>query len=110
MKSAVSLISKLKAALKNRRGETLVEGVVSILVFVVLVATVSSMILLSLRITHSSLDAATEMQENFNTLVEGNTAPSYIGQTVDFTLPGVVAAITVEVDMYESGGLVIFSP
>jgi len=62
---------KLKAILKGNSGETLLEGLVSVLVFSVLIATITMMIMLSLRITSISTAASGASQSEANAVLAG---------------------------------------
>ena len=57
------LLMKISALLRGRSGETLVEGIVSILIFTVLVASITMMLMLSLRITGAANDNANALQD-----------------------------------------------
>jgi len=56
-------VNKIRTLLFNTRGETLMEGIASMLVFVVLVMSVTMMIMTSLRITHNASVTAQERQD-----------------------------------------------
>lgn len=77
------------------------ESIVSILVFTVLVATVTMMLLLSLRITRSSTEAADERQEESNAVLTG--AGGAVGEvtsepgSVVLTIDGITIEIPVNV-------------
>jgi Tfp pilus assembly protein PilV len=58
--------------LKSRRGETLMEGMTSILVFTVLLAAVTSIIAASLRITSIATREAAAIQDAVNDVLEGD--------------------------------------
>jgi len=66
------LVKKVKAILRNTRGETLIEGLASILVFMVLIVAVTMMIMLSMRVTSVTTTAAMENQEEAGALLRGN--------------------------------------
>ena len=85
-----SLMYKVKKRLRSKRGETLVEAIVSILLLAILLGTVTAMIQVSLNLTARALDDATRLQDNmFN--------PAILGSPADFTMGTVV-----------SGGTLIF--
>ena len=78
-----SLMCKVKIRLRSKRGETLVEAIVSILLLAILLGTVTAMIHVSLNLTARALEEATELQTNtFN--------PAIIGTHEDFE-PGVLS-------------------
>ena len=62
---------KKKALIFSNKGETLVESIISILVFSVLMVTIAITIQAALRITGLSADAANQAQETVNTTIEG---------------------------------------
>jgi Tfp pilus assembly protein PilV len=66
------MITKIAAILKSRRGETLMEGLVSILVFTILLSAVTLMIMTSLRVTGFSTREAGAMQEAANNALSGS--------------------------------------
>jgi len=63
--------AKLRAIIKGNSGETLLEGLVSVLVFSVLIATITMMIMLSLRITSISTVASGASQSEANAVLAG---------------------------------------
>ena len=87
--------------LAETRGESLMESLMALLVFAILVATVTSMILVSLRITESSIREAEIMQGHINTLNQGSG-----GESDEIRLNGV----RVDISVRESGGFIIFEP
>jgi len=83
MKSLILLIQTTKKRLRLRRGETLVEAIVSILLLAILLGTVTAMIQVSLNLTARALEEARELQnDTFN--------PAIFGTHDDFDL-GVVS-------------------
>jgi len=104
-------------SLTNTRGETLLESIVSILIFTVLMATVTTILLLSLRITSASTEAGREMQESVNHVIAH--VPTSGSTEVLFTLvdedgyalfTGMNEDISIPVYVYTSGGFRVFSP
>ena len=65
---------KIKTFLKGTSGESLMEALVSILVFSVLIASVTMMIMLSLRITSISTETGNQRQEEARALLTGASA------------------------------------
>jgi len=55
----------------NANGATLMESIISILIFTVLIAAVIMMISLSLRISNNSFQSASEMQTSANQILMG---------------------------------------
>jgi len=106
------LVKKVLAILNSKNGESLMESLVSILVFTILVAAVTMMILLSLRITRSSTEAANESQEEVNSLISGtdgagDSITSESG-SVGLTIDGITIEIPVTVS--RSGNYTAFEP
>jgi len=64
---------------KSSRGESLVEGIVSILVFTVLIASVTAMISTSLRITATSTEMAGNLQNAANDVLIPGALPAVPG-------------------------------
>jgi len=100
---------KSKKVLSNSRGESLLEGVISILLLTILVATVTMMIMTSLRVTHRSIDSADTMQDIANDtgmLNTGNTVGAVAGtHAVVFTVVEGVAgssSVSIPVDVFEA--------
>lgn len=103
------LKDKLKTILTGKKGESLVEGLVSLLVFSVLMMAVTMMINTSLRMTAASTADASAKQESFNNAVfEQYTTPA----AVNLLLQTSGSAIDVSVPVYLSndGTYVSFSP
>ena len=67
------MLHRAISILKEERGETLFESVVSILVFTILIVTVSLMILVSMAITSSANNWSRVMQATSNAAVSGET-------------------------------------
>jgi len=73
--------------LKNKKGETLMELIASMLVFTVLIASITTMIIVSLRISANATTRSEEFQQEANEVLAG--APAHLnntGGTVSFTL------------------------
>ena len=83
--------------LKSRRGETLMEGLVSTLVLYILMAAVTMFIMTSLRITGHATMEADDMQIAYNAALAG-----------DETGCNVIAGVHVIVT--EIGGFIAFAP
>jgi len=101
-------MQNLKSILNNKRGETLMEGILSILIFTVLVASITTMIIVSLRITAVSTEAAEERQAEANAVLTGTAADEISDDTVDFTINGIVFSI--DVTVYETDDFLAFEP
>jgi uncharacterized membrane protein len=79
-------LEKAYSALNSRRGETLAEGIVSMLIFTILIAMVTLTIMVSLRITLTSTQDAEGIQDSVNTLLAG-------GGTADEDIDGITFRI-----------------
>jgi hypothetical protein len=58
-----------KKIMNNTRGETLLEGIVSILIFSVLIATITMTLMTAFRITSNSFEEGTRRQNLANTML-----------------------------------------
>ena len=102
-------VKRARAILKGTRGESLMEGLASILVFTVLIASVTMMIMVSLRITHVSTTSAANRQEEANATLAGTSAPA--SKIVEFIInDDPTDIIEVEVLLYESENFAAFTP
>jgi len=66
-----SFKNRIRSILRSKAGETLMEGIASILVFTVLVASITTMIMLSLRITQRSTEDSGRRQSEANAVLTG---------------------------------------
>ena len=105
-------LTKARAILKGARGETLMEGIISILIFTILLTSVTMMIMVSLRITANATARAETMQNNANAaaVLTGSrdreirfSIIEIDGVTVDIALPDVNVEIA-------SGDFIAFTP
>ncbi|MCL2602955.1 MAG: hypothetical protein FWD90_00580 [Defluviitaleaceae bacterium] len=76
--------NRLCKVLNNTRGESLMEGIISILIFTVLIATITMLVTTSFRITGDSLIRATERQNQVNTAAEMVTG--LINQNIEINI------------------------
>jgi archaellin len=114
------LVKRIKYLLSGTGGETLIEGLASILVFVVLVAAVTMMILVSMRITAVSTAQAVERQTEAAAVLSGDDTllddPADLeettGEEVTFNVPNTPLAltVTVPVTVFSTGAFVAFEP
>jgi Tfp pilus assembly protein PilV len=80
---AVKLFEKARAVLSRPRGETLMEGVVSILVLTILLAGVTMMITMSVRMSAMATGEANDAQNEVNAaLTAGDGDPEVFTFTV----------------------------
>ncbi|MCL2820898.1 MAG: hypothetical protein FWD38_08760 [Oscillospiraceae bacterium] len=113
----MSLAKKVKLILKSTNGETLIEGLASILVFVVLIASVTMMIMVSLRITARETLAAEARQREAGAVLSGNPAhlvpggPFNVAFTVDGdNFPAVHTISPITVRIFSASGFAAFEP
>ena len=102
--------AKIRAVLKGSRGETLMEGVASILVFTILIASVTLTIMVSLRMTALSNEAARTMQEDVRTALEGSDDDDGEDIVFTFTITGGGVPVTVKVTVTDAGAFRAFAP
>lgn len=110
-------IAKALRILSGQRGETLVEGVVSLVVFTLLILTVSAMLMTSLRITTAAtLDAAARQSEAnqaaLGDFTTGNWAEVNPGVSKSVTLADSASGISISVpiDLYRGEYYTVFVP
>jgi Tfp pilus assembly protein PilX len=110
------LVKKIKYILSESTGETLIEGLASILVFVVLVAAVTMMIMVSMRITANSTENARIRQLEAAAVLAGDLAFAGLddtpGEEVTLFVPGTPASliVTVHVTVFSTDAFVAFEP
>jgi len=110
------LVKKIPVILKDQSGETLIEGLASILVFTVLIATITMMLLVSLRITNNTTIAAENMQEAAAAVLAGDEDEAdanngnFIFQVVDDldVLIPPVQPVQFAVTVYNTDGFIAF--
>jgi hypothetical protein len=105
------LVKRIKYILSEAAGETLIEGIASILVFVVLIAAVTMMIMVSMRITAVSTANAEARQIEAAAVLAGDAAlAGPPGEAVTFNVPGSATPITVPVTVYSNNAFTAFEP
>lgn len=103
-------MSKILAILQNQNGETLVESVVSILVFAILMLAVSTMITFSVRMSNSYTRDGRDGQDaaNLGILV---TPPSPVATPkLTLKIEGDSTEIEIDLVVYNEGGFIAFAP
>ena len=104
-----SLVKKTCAILKGRRGESLMESIASILVFTVLIAAITSMIMASLQITRAATEAAGRRQNDANAVLTGGV--SAVADTVELVFgEDDNRVIEIGVILSSEGDFVAFAP
>ena len=100
------------AILRDTKGESLMEGIASILVFIVLSASVTMMITLSLGITRRSTEGAGELQREANAALAvmdgGDTPIATESGAVELVTEGFTVKIPVSV--YSTAHFTSFEP
>ena len=91
------------------------EGLASILVFVVLVASVTMMIMVSLRITHNTTLAAEQRQIEAGAVLIGDmTLPGIDideeNEDIIFLVPGNASPVVISVTVFSTDGFTAFEP
>jgi len=112
------LKDELKTKLLNRRGETLVESIISIMILTMVFASITAMLAMSLRMIGDSIAERGRNQVNINNTIMENTVPDPASITLSGTaeIQGELTPITVDidvaitVDVFGEGGFVAFSP
>ena len=109
------LVKRIKSVLSESAGETLIEGLASIMVFVVLVAAVTMMIMVSMRITAvSTANAQTRQTEAAAVLAGDITFAGLISDDdeVTFRIPNtpVSLTVTIPVTVFSTNAFVAFEP
>ena len=105
------MVNKFRAVLSGKRGETLMELIASILVFTVLVASVTMMIILSLRISGNSMDNADEWQAEANAVLAGDPA-SFGGSASPSSISLLINGqnCTIDIIMNRTDSFISFDP
>jgi len=106
-------INKARAVINSNSGETLIEGIVSILVFTVLIATITVMINVSLRISSRAMDSADVMQKSAVAVLAGDVTNPDIVISDDYetilVIDGTTVA-TVPIIVYRADWFLSFDP
>ncbi|MCL2002830.1 MAG: hypothetical protein FWG72_02360 [Oscillospiraceae bacterium] len=110
---------KILTLLQSRRGETLMEGIVSMMVFTILMAAVTLIIMASLRVTGHATQEANDTQNAANEALRKSSADaaecdgtSHTPVTITFedTVSGEELEFTVNVAEANVGGFTAFAP
>jgi Tfp pilus assembly protein PilV len=94
--------------LRSRRGETLMEGITSVLVFSILIAAVTMIITVSLRVSSAATMEAQAMQAAANEALRGEGDPVPGFDEIVFTVNG--ENIIIDVAAVENNGFIAFAP
>jgi Tfp pilus assembly protein PilV len=109
---------KILLTLKNKRGESLMESIVSILVFSILMAAVTTTVVVSLRITGTAIREAQDMQAAANDAMMGidmgaggvPRSNADRTRTITFTVAGGTDTIDITVFETRNGDFIAFEP
>jgi len=99
--------SNIRAILKGSSGESLMEGLISIAVFSILIASVTMMLMVSMRITSVSTDAAAERQIEAGAVLTGADLTA-VDETIEITVGADIYSVNVEV--YSTDNYTAFRP
>ena len=113
------LVGKVKRASFNKRGEMLMEAIVSILLLSILLVIITTMIQTSRNMTARSMDEAALLQEmllNPTTLASDNLDDfgdidvremDFIEGAITFQIPGGTISSTHDIQIYDNNGMII---
>jgi len=102
-------IHKIEKNIVSKRGETLAESIVSLLIFAILMLSVTMMIQTALRTTARSTRAAREAQDHIN-LVILSKYDEETDITFSYEIAGETKSVRHRVRFNESGGIIGFTP
>ena len=100
------LAKKIQVILNGSRGESLMECIASIFVFTILLACVTMMIMVSMRVSSNATRDASSMQTDVNAVLSG--AASCEDENVELRVNGV--SIDIPVVVYRAGDFAAFFP
>ena len=103
---------KLKT-LNNNRGETLIEGIVSLLMLAVLLAGAYAMITSSLNIISTSYEADNAFRTQINKVIKGDETFNSGNPEIGITIDGIVSEsekVKFQYELYNDNGIVAFKP
>ncbi len=103
---------KLKT-LNNNRGETLIEGIVSLMMLAVLLAGAYAMITSSLNIISTAYEKDKGFRTEINDVIEGEGFTPVLNDKITFTIDGIIPETEkaeLEYQLYNKNGIVAFKP
>lgn len=103
---------KLKT-LNNNKGETLIEGIVSLMMLAVLLAGAYAMITSSLNIISTSYEADNAFRTQINNLIEGDYGIKGKESEISFNIDGIIPEsekVKLQYELYNENGIVAFKP
>ena len=92
---------------KCKKGESLVESIVSLFIFTTLMVAVTTMIAAALRVTGNYTEAAYAQQVSANVVLLENTSPMEIKLTIT---GGGIDDVEIPVNILREGNFAAFSP
>ena len=101
------LAKKVIAVIGNNRGESLLEGIISIFVFSTLMVAVALLIMLSFSITSNATEMANVRQNEANEALAGRSAVTDAG-TIEFEIDG--NTINFDITIFQTGSFIAFEP
>lgn len=99
--------------LKNKRGETLVEGIVSLMMLAILMAGAYAMITSSLNIISAAYENDKAFRTEINKVIEGETPFDSGNDKIAFIIDGIIPEtekVELEYELYDKHGIVAFKP
>ena len=104
-----SLIHRISNKLRSKKGETLVEAIISILLLTILLSTITAMISTSRRMTARSMETAREMQnETFNPAASSNPDRFIPGGEISFSGEIETSDALITIDIASTHNISIF--
>ncbi|MGB5824598.1 MAG: prepilin-type N-terminal cleavage/methylation domain-containing protein [Proteocatella sp.] len=106
-------INIFKRTLSNNRGETLVEGIVSLLMLAILMAGAYAMITSSLSIISTAYENDKTFKTEVNSVIEGAKTFESSGTKIAFKIDGIISEaekVELEYELYNKNGIVAFKP
>lgn len=101
------IMSRLKSALKNKKGELLIESILSLMIFALMLLAVTVMVTTSLNITRISAEQATQRQEILNKGITGELVDK---QDDTLIISGGGIDVSVSVEGMNKEGYLAFIP
>ncbi len=99
--------------LKNNHGETLIEGIISLLMLVILMAGAYAMITSSLNIISTAYEKDKGFRTEINDVIEGEGFTPVLNDKITFTIDGIIPETEkaeLEYQLYNKNGIVAFKP
>ncbi len=102
-----SLTDRIRSVFKSKKGEALVESVLSMLLFAILVPAITGMITTSFNMISNATIDTTAMQNGANTVIVGGTVTGS-GQEITFTNTTSSISVREELVTLQQGGFISF--